>query len=298
MNIKFAGRYSIKRVKASGEIVQELPEFTNAITDIGLNRAATGIPAQYCYIGSGTTAAATNDTQMGNLLLENVNMTSATTNRTLDTPYWVERSTTWRFPPSGSNLNITEVGVGWTSDSVNGLWSRALTVDEDDNPVTITLLEDEYLDVTYTLRFYPPLTDSTYDVTINGTTHTFTSRTTSITTSTVNSYSPVSGMTQIQVYGGPCTLGPLDGAIENATSNTYGNGWMYSNTYITNSKKLTFTAFFDPTYGNVTGGITGIVIYTNPGLFGISTQFIVSPPIPKNNTSSLTMTYEYTWSRY
>ena len=87
-------------------------------------------------------------------------------------PYYGWRQTVYRFDVlTGSNQNLNEVGVGWGDGSPgneNTLISRALIVDINDVRITPTWIVGEYLDMTYELRYYPPLVDATGDVTLNG----------------------------------------------------------------------------------------------------------------------------------
>jgi hypothetical protein len=51
---------------------------------------------------------------------------------------------------------LSEVGVGSSSNHVGAVCSRALILDLEGNPTTLTILVDEILDVTYVLRVYIP----------------------------------------------------------------------------------------------------------------------------------------------
>ena len=294
------GYYTLtKRKVATGEIVQEVGPFKNLITDLGLNRIGTASATTYTYIGSGTGAAATTDTQMGTFIAATTTSAGSSSSATGSTPYWIQESQIRRFDPPGSSINVTEVGIGWTSNSVAGLWSRARVVDGVGNPVTITILADEFLDVTYTLRYYPPLTDTAHTVTISGVDYNFVSRSANITSRGL--YLPgfmgLGGAT-LNVYGGPCTLGALTSSITGQTGSAAGFS-MAGVTYVNNSLETKVTASGGLSSGNVTGGITGLQLQLNGTVFMNGfVQMTVSPAIPKDNTKSLTLTFAVSWDRY
>ena len=294
-----AGTYTLQiRKVATDELVSTVGPFKNAITDIGLEQIGTGYAISYGYVGSGNTAATTSDTQMGNLLAYTTSSTTSPQNRTLSSPYWVEQAITFRFPPQGVSLNITEVGVGWGTASIASLWSRTLTVDGGGSPITITLLADEYLDLTYTLRNYPELGDDSYVVNIDSVDHDFVARQAYVTsTAVVNIQFSMVVPLNVTVFGGPAVLGPVTSTIEDATESIYASV-AYPRAYVPTSKKLVYDVAMGPTSGNVTGGITGFQFSpAGAGLLPSATQITVDPAIDKDATKSLDITIEQSWDR-
>lgn len=295
-----AGEYTLTRRRASDmSVIETLGPFKNNITNIGLERVGTDTAMTNAYVGSGTTAAANGDTQMVSFLAGTGSILTSSSNRTLASPYWVEQSQIFRLPPQGMSLNINEVGVGWSSDGNGALWSRARTVDGSNNPVTITLLADEYLDITYTLRFYPQLGDATYNVTISSVVYSFTARQAYVTSRTaVNADYPFSASQQVTAFGGPCTLGAVTDGIQGATDSAL-VGYANASPYVPNSKKLSYSLVATPSEGNVIGGIKGLEMSPlTTSFLSAATQFVVTPVIPKDNTKSLSLAFEYSWDRY
>lgn len=297
--VSLEGFYTLTVRKVSDDsIARSVGPFKNVITDIGLERLGSGGPISFAYVGTGTAAGATTDTQMGAYLRNSSAVQSNVQTNAGASPYWVQRSITYRFSPAGVNQNITEVGVGWISNSVAGLWSRARTVDGSNNPVTVTVLADEYLDVTYTLRFYPQITDSSYSVSINSVSYSFTSR-----SANINSAAIVLGadmratFSGLQAYGGPATLGPLTGSI----TGFVGSATMHAGTiqaYVPASQTASTISLSTISQGNVSGGITAMLANPSGFIFaGCPTQIVVSPAIPKDATKSLSLTFSWTWDR-
>lgn len=88
-------------------------------------------------------------------------------------PFYGWKQKIFRFPDDAivSNQNLNEVGVGWHAGGPGNedtLLSRALIVDINGDHITPQWKVGEYLDVTYELRYYPPLVDVTGNVQIAG----------------------------------------------------------------------------------------------------------------------------------
>lgn len=296
----FVGEYLLtKRKAATDEIIEQIGPFKNLITDIGLERIGTAAAIVFCYVGAGTAAASALDTQMGSYLRNTLTNISTVATSAGASPYWAENAATYRFTPLGSSQNITEVGVGWVSNSTNGLWSRARIVDGSNNPITLTILGDEYLDVTYILRYYPPLTDASYNVTISGVVYSFVTRGSNLNAAQLDlGRDMVQTFASLTAYGGPVALGPLTGTLTGATgSSTMNSGAVGA--YVPASLTTTVVSSSTLAQGNVAGGITGITGTASGTLMaGCSFQSTVSPAIPKDNTKTLSLTFAFTWDRY
>lgn len=144
--------------------------FPNLILDQGLERIATNDAVQArSFVRVGTGSSTPNDSQTG---LDNQ---IATSNSLQDSQGGVEISPdryVWnrrrvRFGEGVAAGNLSEIGVGWTS-SVSDTFSRALIVDSGGSPITITVLPDELLDVTYEFRVYIPLSDFNSTIELDG----------------------------------------------------------------------------------------------------------------------------------
>lgn len=153
------------------DAMEEVADFPNLILDVGLREM--GLLANYLgYCSIGTSSVTPNASQtklLGLLRTTGTNGIAEQTGANSDDPLnpYVWRRVTKRFAPSGSNANISEVSFGSTGDGSTA-FNRALIKDSGGNPSTITLLGDEYLDVVYELRIYPPMQDITGTLTPTG----------------------------------------------------------------------------------------------------------------------------------
>jgi hypothetical protein len=206
-------------------------------------------------------------------------------------PYYGWRRMRFRFNAGTATGNLSEVGVGWNT----GLFSRALIKDSNGDPTTITVLSNEYLDVTYELRLYPPLDDATFNVTISGTEYACVLRASDVTS--ISYWPPVVGQ-QAQVYN---TAGlqiiAYNGDISAITARPSGvsaTGFTPTgNAYSNNSLEATGSWQLPLDSGNLSGGIKSIFFPTNHGAYQVS----FTPPLPKDNTKTLTLNAKVSWAR-
>lgn len=295
---KLAGRFKLQRIKAdTGEVV-ETREFKNLITDIGLNRVGSASAHQFVYVSTNATPPSVADTSLAGFVASTSTTQSTVTNSTSSSPYWYEYTITRRFGAGVAAGNLAKVGIGWTANSIDGLWSSALILDGGGSPTALTVLSDEFLDVSYTLRYYPPLTDSTATVTISGITHTIVSRAAQITSRTVNLPAAINLGATPTFYGGAATLGPLTGSITGSTGSAPG-GSISPVAYVNNSLQAKGSLSAGLNVGNIAGGITGIFVPNISGsMITCPTQMTISPAIAKDNTKTLALTFAVSWSRY
>ena len=180
-----AGQYTIRKYKAdTNELIQEIGPFDNLITNQGLNRVGTDVFGSRIFIGTSTATPSVTDTQLGAYLnYTDALAPSGSWNSSIlrggSPEYWVQGAGTWRFPAGAATGTLTEVGIGWfngtTIEANHRVSSRALIVDSGGSPISITVLADEYLDVTYSLRYYPYIgSDVVQTVVISGVSYTFT----------------------------------------------------------------------------------------------------------------------------
>jgi len=165
VNAYMSGRYKcvVRKISDIDNATQVL-EFSNLITDIGLERWGSDSIGNKCFIGSGSTPPTVNDTALVAQLASSTATVDLTTWKAYSAAErWTEATIVYRFSPGVTLNSIAEVGVGW----VGGLWSRALIRDQNGNPITIQLLSDEVLDVYYTLRIQFP-EDASGSITIDG----------------------------------------------------------------------------------------------------------------------------------
>jgi len=294
MNIPITvkGRYHFKAVNSKNE-VREFPEVCNVITDIGFNRLlANSVFDNYCLVGKGVSAVFL-PTQT-NLELPLASTTTVQTakkyaNRS-KLPFVNTSYTTYRFPVGSITTSITEVGVGW--GVTNSLFSRTLIKDLNGNPTSITLLPDEYLDVTYFLDILVPSQDIVSTVNINGIDHTVTVRAAKASNpnkwvvfyplfTNTGSYAISTDITtDLELY-------PTGTTISNPTVLTM-------KPYVAGSKKTDIIMYFDANAGVFTGGIKSLLLDSNLTNNISCFQIGFNPPIMK--TLEQTLSFKFTLS--
>jgi hypothetical protein len=197
--------------------------------------------------------------------------------------------------------NLSEAGVGWgTSGST--LISRALIIDPITQlPTTVTPLADELLDVTYELRYYPPLVDVTSpQVTLNGVVYNTITRAASVTGgrwaadigALIGQYSAFA--TDWSAYDGdigPITTGPsgLSAASDNSSQSNLG--------YSSNSYEIGVRCITGSTGWNLVNGIRSIRVRTTAGDY--QTQFNAASggaSIPKTVDYNMNMVWTLGWT--
>lgn len=146
-------------------------DFGNMVLDTGLQRIGENADwMNWLHLGSGITAPAplqnslVNATYKGNTLAPAPHTHHGINIDDPLNPYcWITR--VFRVTPRGENRTYAELGVGWND---NNLYSRTLIKDPLGGQNTITILGDEYLDVTYEARMYMPVDTAVYTVTPTG----------------------------------------------------------------------------------------------------------------------------------
>lgn len=289
-----AGYFKFEAVNVStGKRRLLLDWFKNRILDQGLNRLGTEPFMDYCQVGSGSTAPADNNTGLQSLVATTTGVQSNTQGSAASAPYYGWFRRTYRFAAGVAAGNLSEVGVGWGAS--NQLFSRSLIRDAEGNPTTITILSDEFLDVTYEFRLYAPTSDSTFTLTIAGVEYTFTMRAAAANSSAwIPSGAINAGMNNVS-FGGDAFQGPM-GTDAQYPSGTSAVGAASKAAYSNNSLQRTGVITFALNNGNLSGGI-GVVLFSTGGSMGVF-QFGVTPKIPKTASTVLTLNYALSWARY
>ena len=326
--VGLAGKFSLEvRKAATGQLVRRVEPFSNHILNQGLNwlgsRTVPGISGVVAmsdfFIGTSTAAPTDTDIEMGGTWKQHdTDITSNSNN--LGAPNYVAYWTgTKRWSAGQATGTWTSVGVGAYSATgpVNRLFSRALIVDGAGNPVSITVLSDEYLDVTYTLELHAVTGDFSGSFKISGVTYNYTGRRSYADLWTVGS-SWFNFNLKLSVDSGSATvphhavyrpiglpsavaLGSIDDTLTNAStfnidSVTYSNA-----TYVAGSYTTTCTETYGLSVANSANGIIGF----SRGLAGGGAgnymrsgwQILLDKVIPKTASKILTLTWSASWGR-
>lgn len=304
---RVSGHYRITAHKLDGSSRVLADWFDNIITDGGLDRlgvTAGSFPPHYaCSVGTGTATPVVGDSNLQTFVASTITIQTSSETAQGSPPYYTQYTRTYRFGVGAAAGNISEVGVGWSTGG-NNLFSRALILNGGGSPTTITVLSDEYLDVQYSFRLYPPTVDVTGSITISGTSYNYTIRASRVTNTAqwsagsflacgwgVGGTSPGG-----YAYGG--TIGAItaypNGSYSNPDSNTdstslaaYGSNNLY--------RDMTFT--WGLNRGNTAGGIKTIFFQTHSG-GSMSYQVEFTPVLDKTNVKVLTMVFRTSWARH
>lgn len=326
--IGVSGHYTLKKYKATtGELVQEVGPFDNLITNAGLNffylgenrvwNTAGGVAGAWnnCFIGSGTATPAVTNTQLqvfGARTSDVLSYASANSGAPL---YYGQLVTVYRFAAGTATGTWSEIGTGAydnTRTPANCCYSRALILDGGGSPLAITVLADEYLDVTYTLRVYPDVTnDFSGSFVMSGVTYNYTGRVVDATSISIgNSFltaglymqgfdlSTRGSLQRFNTNLASVTLNSVTGtSLVNAQSIS-GNSTVSRGAYTTGSYTYSFTDTFALASGNHANGICGMLRGVSSTYCSIGWQYLFDKVIPKNSSKIMTLSGSVSWGRY
>lgn len=292
---RMEGIYSFRAINAKTGKSRDLGSVSdspNMIVRGGLN-AVGGSDSllRTCIVGTDSKTVSIEDTALGGQVATTTTVQSETNGAQSSAPYfrWFRR--TFRFAQGAAAGNLAEVGI---RTSAGILFSRALIVDSAGESTTLTILSDEYLDVTYELRTYSDIIDKVQQTSANGQQYTATLRAANVTSASSYqeygiAHSLNSGSTYHTFYNGAI------GAItSNPSGESYTHGRSLRGSYVDNSYLRTFIFSAGLNNANLTGGIKSLYLVTSQGNF----QVEFSPPLPKNNYMILTVDLTVQWSRH
>lgn len=289
--------------KFSGKCRWDSGWFPNKILDSGRNHMANFSNwLRWCHVGTDSTAPSASDTGLLGLVATTEDVQETTYGAAASPPYYGWKRRTYRFAIGAGQggQNLSEAGVGYSSVA-STLISRALIIDPDTQlPTTVTPLADELLDVTYELRYYPPLSDVNQTVVLDGNTYDVVSRAAEVTNSTIwggnigNTMGEYSLFdTDWQAFDG--TLGTIlqrpNGVSSNAASSLPFNKG-YSNNSYTRGVQINVPA----NTWNLGSGIRSIAIRTQMG--GYQTQFsnqVGGGTVPKTDQYTMILVWNINW---
>lgn len=303
--MQMAGRFKLTKHGPDGRVRGETPWTDNLILDAGLDRAGSNVLLfGTVAVGTGNTAPTTSDTRLESLIASTTSNQSASQATDSNSPYSISKTVVYRFSTGTAAGNLAEVGIGWGASS---LWSRALIVDEEGAPTTLTIQSDESLDVTYQLIGYPPLGDVEDTITITGSgDHDVVMRASGVGNSGNWTFDTTSGSRVFR--GGGYSFNNYHraysgaiGAITGLPSGTSGDSSGVADaTYTAGSFQRDYTVTWGLNNGNV-GGIASVGT-TAGALSGLGNarqlfQCSYDPVIAKDNTTVLALNFRFAWAR-
>lgn len=287
--------------------------FDNLITDVGMNRVGTvntnnGIsnpmPSfnDLCgrfVVGSGSATPAFTDTALA------APVAFASYDPVLDsasssyTRGWYEITVRHQFGQGQAAGNLSEIGIQHTNTS-GPLWSRALILDGAGNPTTITVLPDDFLTCYYTLRIMIPQEDAVFNIDVDYDDDGIVPTVVTARPLNANSANPLAGWgLQTAITSGASTLRFYSGGLAAPTaSEPLGSAvTSYTSTfnvvpYVTDSHQR----FLTRTNGLNEHNSDTLRTARLDALMG-SWQIEFDPPLQKNNTQTMQLTFGYSWAR-
>jgi hypothetical protein len=285
--IKLAGRFKMVATKIDGSGERVVADwFDNLILDGGLNRMGTADFWTYCRVGTGSTAPSAEQSALVAQVASTNNETANVAGYDTVGNLYSKHTKTFRFAAGDAEGNLAEVGVGWAASGAT-LFSRALILDGMGDPTTITVLSDEYLDVTYELRHYIPAADNEFTITISGTDYDCILRACKLDEPSfrnLNTY--VSALPYGYIYTGD--IGTTM-QLPSGTNIAIGNPTVtpaYSNNSLEQHFRVTVPV-------DDVMDIRSVVLSTSLGSY----QCQFDPPIPKTDVNVLTLNWVVSWAR-
>lgn len=301
LHSEYAGFFKLEKGKcdADGNPIEATREvvadwFPNLILNQGLDLIGSNTGIDYmsgCAVGTDNTTPNATQTELLGFVARTDTVAANLAANSGASAYYNYRRRTYRFGAGDAEGNLSEVGVGrYINVSSHVLFSRALILDGGGSPTTITVLADEFLDVTYELRSYQSLSDSTGTITISGVDYDWTQRAIDIATVKAPSLNISNQLFSLGATAWTGALGAITatnpgGTGETATSATfatYSNGTYY--------RDATFVWSLAP---NNTIRTIKFAFLHLPGDF----QVEFDPVLPMDNTKKLTIVMRASWAR-
>ncbi len=286
--------------------------FHNVITNGGMDLLGENFPIScfgQCRVGAGSTTPSETDTGLVSQIATTTTQQALTNGVSGSAPYYGYIRKTFRFAIGTAAGNLSEVAIfGGVGNTI--CFSRALIKNGSGDPITITVLSDEVLDVIYEFRSYAPDNATYGPLDISGTDYSG-----DITPAQLNgadypwgdgynmwgaggSYGSV-GLIPFngnQAWNTPIAFGTQTlGAITSRPSGTkYYSTSVTASAYTSGTYYRDHEALFDLNQGNIAGGIGSLHIPTSMGSFQVS----FTPKIAKTSTYRFKLNIRVAWGRY
>ena len=289
-NTKVQGLFKFE-VRKANDLVSETDFIPNLVLDQGLELLGTHSPLDFCRVGSGVTTPQKTDQDLESPIAST--STSPEHARQPISGFNAEEGYVWtrkifRFEQGQATGNISEVGVGGNGK----LFNRSLVRDSTGLFATVTVMEDEALDVTVEIRAYLDQESRTYNVMMSGINYTL--RTEPLFEVGVPNLFVGGGVYQYYPEGYSSGITSRISRPSQSVSGFSGGGATYSTKeYVAGSKEKVFDCYWGLSAGNAAPSRT-FVIPTSIGSY--QTEF--SPTIPKTSDHILKLTFKISWDRY
>lgn len=274
--------------------------FDNLITDVGMNRmGTTNIDNVLTLVGrfgvgSGSAVPQFSDTALGNVVAQSSQNPTIVSETSEYLRGYSEAVLRYQFPQGAAAGNLSEIGMRAGDEQ----WSRALILNALGAPTTLTVLPTDFLTCFYSIRFSIPKVDAVYNIDVDygedGIVPTLvTCRPLGANSTLTNGWvirsgRPASGSSGLRAHTGALvdpTATILSGPIGYVPNSVF-------EPYIQNS----FQKYTTLKAGLADINSSNLRSFQNNTLPG-NWQIEFDPPLVKNNTHTMDLTFGVSWAR-
>jgi hypothetical protein len=293
--IQVSGWVRVDAKRPDGSVREVLDWFPNLILNTGLDYLGSGNGyLGHCKVGDGTsTPVVTQTTLDSQKASTNTTFASDLNSASVAAPWYGFYRRFFEFAVGTAAGNLTELGFGPSSGP---LFSRTLFKDGSGNPVTIVILSDEILQVTYEARQYAPETDAAFSgIVMEGVARSGVVRAAQassgsawshINNNVSNGNSFGSSLSTYSGDLGSVTSVPTGLSGSSVSSATYGS-------YVPGSYFLDVTWAFSLSQGNAAGGVKSVAFNNSRGQY----QANFTPVLDKTSAKTMSLTFRISWTR-
>ena len=312
----FSGRFRLEVRNAYTHQLTKVCEFNNTITNAGLDSYGNNVAGNLgrCWIGTGTKSATINDISLGNprTFTNGAANTDQCSFLAPVEPDWSPSAKLkYRFEAGTATGEISEVGISTRNEPSNTgfvLWSRALVTDAFNRPSSLTVLNDEYLDVYYIVKLHINLEDIPFTFKLGSETYNCVNRIAKAQDtrclagvgSTFGQLNIADGVSIKAIFDSN-KLGTINQSIQDYDKTAIITTTPTLDTYTSGTYYRDSTVIFDVTTGNLPNGIKGLEIgptnTSKPQLL-LYNQISLDKAIPKNADNAIKFTLRSSWGRY
>src|SRR5690606_14243926 len=311
-SVKLGGQFRLVVSKDAEckQVVKDTGFFDNLITNTGMNRigevttnTSSSITAfrNLCgrfVVGSGSAEPQFTDTALQNPVAfasSDVSLVSESSNYERG---WYEITVRHQFGQGQAAGNLSEIGIQHTSAS-GPLWSRALILDGQGNPTTITVLPDDFLTCYYTLRIMIPKEDAVFNIDVDYGEDGIVPTVVTGRPLNANSSSATIGWgLQTAITGGYAVLEFYTGGLAAPTASTP------LGSYIGRTSGFSVVPYVPDSFERYITRTNGLNEHNSPNLRTARLDALMGcwqiefdPPLQKDNTQTMQVTFGYSWAR-
>jgi hypothetical protein len=277
-------------------------ENANKLLTAGLNKLSTQSGWMgSCQVGTDSSQPTAGQTALGAHVAGTSTIHADNYGAQGSVPYYGWRRRTYRFGAGAAAGNLNEIGIGWGTTGAT-LIARHRTVNTLNEETTITVLGSEYLDVTYELRYYPPLVDYASTIVLDGFTYDTLTRAALVTNS--NHWGQFIGSPIGEYTNANSDWSAWDGEPGDITQNPSGssvsadNSSGFDEVYNNNSFEQTFGLNVGPTGWNVSGGFRTIRFRSTAGSYQcrFGRQGGGDEKVPKTSAYQIQLKWTIAWA--